>query len=95
MDMTQNELASVMGMSGQQVARYEKAENEIPGPVDTLMRIFYILSLVPEEKRSQFIQQIREGLAERDDVDEIAPPPAFFEASSKGWNDVVLAAACQ
>lgn len=95
MDLTQNELGGLMRISGQQIARYEKAENEIPGPVDGLIRILYILSLVPEAKRDEFLQRVHDGFAEHEDVDEVSASPAYFESSSRGWNDVEVAAAFQ
>ncbi len=39
--LTQSELARFLGCSAQQVARYEKDQNEIPGPADRLIRLLY------------------------------------------------------
>lgn len=41
MDMTQAELASLLGCDVQQVARYEKDQNRIPGPADRLLRLLW------------------------------------------------------
>jgi putative zinc finger/helix-turn-helix YgiT family protein len=39
LDLTQSELARLLGCDAQQVARYEKAENKISGPADRLLRM--------------------------------------------------------
>jgi len=42
MNLTQYELGRLLGMSSQQVARWEKGQSEIPGPADRLVRGLYI-----------------------------------------------------
>lgn len=42
MNLTQNELASLVGVTDQTIARYEKDENELPGPTDRLLRALYL-----------------------------------------------------
>lgn len=39
LDLTQSELARLLGCNGQQVARYEKGENRIAGPADRILRM--------------------------------------------------------
>lgn len=41
MDLTQAELATLLGCDVQQVARYEKDQNRIPGPADRLLRLLW------------------------------------------------------
>jgi putative transcriptional regulator len=41
MDLTQSKLARLVGCDAQQVARYEKEENKMPGAVDRLLRMLY------------------------------------------------------
>ena len=43
MGLTQADLAQRIGLSDQQVARWEKGESEINGPAEKLIRIFYAL----------------------------------------------------
>lgn len=42
MDLTQAELGTIIGLSAQQVARWEKGESEISGPADVLLRGLFI-----------------------------------------------------
>lgn len=39
LDLTQSEVARLLGCDAQQVARYEKGENKISGPADRLLRM--------------------------------------------------------
>lgn len=41
MDITQSEMGRLLGMSAQQVARWEKDQSQIPGPADRLLRVIY------------------------------------------------------
>lgn len=42
MDLTQAELGRLLGLSSQQVARWEKSESQISGAADYLLRILFI-----------------------------------------------------
>lgn len=39
LNLTQSELARLLGCDGQQVARYEKGANRMPGPADRVLRM--------------------------------------------------------
>lgn len=41
MDLTQSELARLVGCDAQQIARYEKEQNKMPGPADRVLRMLY------------------------------------------------------
>ena len=41
MNLTQSKLARLVGCDAQQVARYEKGQNRMPGAVDRLLRMLY------------------------------------------------------
>ena len=41
MDLTQSELARLIGCDAQQIARYEKGQNRMPGPADRVLRMLY------------------------------------------------------
>ena len=42
MDLSQSDLGKLMGLSSQQVARWEKGESDISGSADALLRALYI-----------------------------------------------------
>jgi DNA-binding transcriptional regulator YiaG len=52
LDMTQDELANELSITGQTVARYEKGESEIPGPVDKMIRVIYVLHRAPPKLKA-------------------------------------------
>jgi DNA-binding transcriptional regulator YiaG len=52
LDMTQDELANELSITGQTVARYEKGDSEIPGPVDKMIRVIYVLHQAPPKLKA-------------------------------------------
>jgi DNA-binding transcriptional regulator YiaG len=84
MDLTQSELAQRLGVDSQTVARHEKGETAIGGPVDGLVRFIYVLSLMPRGELEQLLGQVS-ALLEADE-----PPrehPLRLRATAKGWMD--------
>jgi DNA-binding transcriptional regulator YiaG len=78
MDLTQAELGKLMGLSSQQVARWEKGESEISGSAELLIRIFFIEHM----GRTINLQSLATSLAE---IDEGANEKCFFEQTDDGW----------
>jgi putative transcriptional regulator len=60
MELTQRELAELMKISDQTIANYEKGKTEL-GPADPLMRIQYLLHVVPDETRAGILRVAAEG----------------------------------
>lgn len=83
LDQTQNELADCLGVDGQTVARYEKGDTGIPSPADRLLRVIYILSLIPASARAKLLDEIMDLMKKEDD--EVRPQPAYFKSTSRGW----------
>lgn len=82
MDLTQNELAGLLGVDGQTVARYEKGETGISGPVDRLMRFVYVFSRLPQDERLASAEDVSRLLA----ADEPSyVEPLRFRATEQGW----------
>ena len=84
MDLTQEELATRLGITSQSVADTEKGET-IPGPADRLMRIFYGLHLLPENARSAMLKELAETAARLSEIDESDDEPVYFGAGVGGW----------
>lgn len=80
MEITQSELGRLLGMSTQQVARYEKDHSVIPGPAARLLRVLY------SEAQGNRIC-VHELLEYLDEVDEPRVERALFEPdeSGAGW----------
>ena len=83
MSLTQEELASRLKVNAQTVARYEKEETGIPGPTDGLMRMIYVLSLIPADKRQEILDEIMELLEEPAQAGEGV---MYFERTNHGWS---------
>ena len=78
MDLTQSELARLFGCDAQQIARYEKDENKIPGPADRLLRAVYgehVGGRIP----------ITELLRAIDELDAKIDDRQLFEETEEGW----------
>ncbi len=57
---TQSKLASMLGVSAQQVARYEKETSVLEGAADTLLRAFVICKLQGETDLLTEIERVRQ-----------------------------------
>lgn len=84
MKLTQNQLGEAVNVSGQTIARYEKGETDA-GPADPLIRIVYVLSLLPKEMQLDVIAELREAMQDDDDPNE---EMAVFQAFEGGWKEV-------
>jgi DNA-binding transcriptional regulator YiaG len=82
MDRTQAELAGLMGVDAQTIARYEKGESEITGPVDGFMRTIFCLWILPPKQRIKCLERIK-VLLESDETQD--DEGSYFETSNKGW----------
>jgi putative transcriptional regulator len=78
MDLTQSGLARLVGCDAQQIARYEKGQNKMPGSVDRLLRMLYREHL----NDPIFVQEF---LAMVDDMDGRMTDKQVFEPTSEGW----------
>ena len=78
MDLTQAELARLIGCDAQQIARYEKGQNKIPGPADRLSRALYREHL---QDRGSLMDVLRalDGLDGRVDETQV------FAETMEGW----------
>ena len=81
MEMTQEEFAAALGVSAQSVARYEKGQTEIPGPVDRLARVLHALHRGPAGGREHLVEDIL-ARRRRDDADR---PDATFRSVGDEW----------
>jgi DNA-binding transcriptional regulator YiaG len=78
MNLTQSELGRFCGLSSQQVARWEKGENEISGPAELLVRGLYIQHV----GKKLDIQKLVKTL---DELDAPINDKSYFENTSQGW----------
>jgi putative transcriptional regulator len=75
MDLTQGELGQIMKTTDQTIANYEKGKTADLGPADPLMRLTYLLHVIPEETRAEVLKQASEhpgaGIAKLPDLPRI------------------------
>jgi len=78
MNLTQSDLGQFLGLSSQQVARWEKGESEISGPADLLVRALFIQTAGGDLD----LQKLAKSLGETD-----APmsEKSFYEKTIQGW----------
>jgi DNA-binding transcriptional regulator YiaG len=79
MDLTQSELARLLGTSAQQVARYEKEESSIPGPTDRILRLLY-------KEHLQQVIAVKDLLTILDEMDDRTTQKMIFERADGTWN---------
>lgn len=85
MDLTQAELGRWVGLSAQQVARWEKDQYDIPGPADHLLRILYLEHL----GRSINVRELIAALEETDS--ETSLERHEFVRTNEGWRPKLAA----
>ena len=85
MGFSQSELARFMGCNAQQVARYEKDQNEVPGPADRLIRLLY-KDHVKETGPRLAIKKVLDTL---DRLDDSKSAPMIFKQVDSNWKKAV------
>lgn len=83
MGFTQAELAARLRVDVQTVARYEKEQCAVSGPVDGMVRVLYALYLIPEDKRGEVLAELKDLLEEHSQVGGRA---MYFEQTDEGWD---------
>ena len=78
LDLTQSELARLLGCDSQTVARWEKGHSKAPGSAERIIRLLY----VNKARKRPDLRTLLEGLDASDDVVEAERP---FEAAPDGW----------
>jgi DNA-binding transcriptional regulator YiaG len=86
LDLTQSQLATMLGNNSQSVARWEKGECEIPGAAEKLLRAIFLASLMGQEELSSLRDLLLTKLEELDRLDEVVPAPAQFELFDR-WSE--------
>ncbi len=89
MNFTQLELGNAMGITDQTIARYEKDEAPVSGPVNKLIRIIYAYHLLPPEAQ----REVLDRLAELQKSDDTMPDhAAYFGTREDEWEEATMAA---
>jgi DNA-binding transcriptional regulator YiaG len=86
LDMSQSDLARVLSVSDQSVARWEKSQTDAPGPAVLALRVIYLLSLAPEKEREEILSGLLQRLKDLSDADETSDS-ATFTYQNDQWFD--------
>jgi DNA-binding transcriptional regulator YiaG len=78
MELAQTKLAQLVGSDAQQIARYEKGQSKMPGPVDRLLRMLF-----REHLKDPTV--IREFLEAVDQMDGQMVDKQVFDETPDGW----------
>lgn len=81
LDLTQSELGRLIGQSDQQIARWEKGENNISGPADRLLRILFVYELHQSEGKPM----PKEFLERLDGLDSCPETKVEFAKEGEDW----------
>lgn len=88
LNLTQAEMGRLIGQSDQQIARWEKGENNISGPADRLLRLMFIYTLMKDDDT---IQLPMEFLQKLDDLDSYPEDKVEFCNDDGDWREKILA----
>ncbi len=91
LDMTQSDLARVLSVTDQSVARWEKGQSEPNGPAVLALRLIYLLSLVPDDRKPDVMKGIVERLEKLAEKDETSDDFVLSYADDH-WSVPALAA---
>lgn len=92
LSMSQSDLARVLSVSDQSVARWEKGQCEANGAAVFAIRMIYLLSLMDPTERDAMMASILERLEKLSESDETTDE-IVFSYDSRKWHDPSLRAA--
>jgi len=81
LNLTQAEMGRLIGQSDQQIARWEKGENNINGPADRLLRLMFLYTLA----QSKVDQEPMTFLSELDCLDSYPEARVAFCNNGEDW----------
>jgi len=79
MNLTQSDLAKLLGLISQQVARWEKGECEISGPADRLIRALFIQLAGGELRLEELVKAL-------DELDAPLEQKSYFVNNGREWH---------
>jgi DNA-binding transcriptional regulator YiaG len=88
LDLTQGEMGRLIGQSDQQIARWEKGENNISGPADRLLRLMFAYTL---QKEDDTVGLPIDFLSALDGLDAQPEESAAFCRNGADWRERVAA----
>jgi DNA-binding transcriptional regulator YiaG len=87
MDLTQAELAHLVRVSDQTIARWEKGETSIQGPADFMVRVLYLASPRAQPEGQKVLDKLLEVIERVVASDEQPKKPVVFIHRMKSWKE--------
>lgn len=84
LNLSQNALATLLGVDEQSLARWEKGQAGVSGPADKMIRLLYAEAIGRKTEIARMLKQIAE-------LDEHADHEFLFEASGTAWRAAAAA----
>ena len=85
MDKTQAELASLLRVDDQTVARWEKKKCKIPGPADLALRFLFLACPVAQPEGGQVLSRLHEAVEELVGTDSPLSDEMHFISHDRNW----------
>jgi transcriptional regulator with XRE-family HTH domain len=86
MDKTQSELATMLRVDDQTVARWEKGKARLPGPADLALRALFLASEKAQPEGTPILRKWLELISDLIERDQMAADDLLFSRSKKGWH---------
>lgn len=93
MGYTQAEMADLLGVDDQTVARWEKGQARLPGPADRSLRVFYLASDASGPEGAEMLKHLVEMVTDLVERDAPIVDRVVFSEKDAHWGPE-LAAAC-
>jgi putative transcriptional regulator len=87
MDMTQSELAAMLRVDDQTVARWEKGRVRLPGPADLALRCSYLSSTAAQPEGAAILADWLDLVRRIVGRDQIEEPDFLFSRTAETWSE--------
>ena len=88
MDLTQAELAKMLRVTDQTVARWEKGDTAVNGTADFALRTAFLLSPTSQPEGRKILDELLRHIQELTDTDEDRPAKAVFARKGRQWRQI-------
>ena len=85
MEMTQAELALLLRVDDQTVARWEKQKCKIPGPADLALRVLFLSSTIAQPEGGELLKHLHEAVRAIVEKDDTAVDDLLFVQRDHHW----------
>ena len=88
MDLTQAELAKMLRVTDQTIARWEKGKAGVDGTGDFALRVAFLLSPTSQPEGKEILDKFIDRIKTLSDIDEDVAAEAVFSRKGSKWNQV-------